>query len=589
MHHSPANPPKRNILTIGLDDYYHAQALKGAINRTHWYRFESRLDRNTQRALDLLDELDTKATFFVMGWVGERCPEIIRNVIKRGHEIASQGYCHRSVREMTPSEFREDIIRSRDALQQASGAQIVGNRCARPLIAPRDLWALDAVAEEGYRYDSSILPLFRSFHKQPWRRFAHRHSSERADFWEFPFSTWNCLGWMLPIAGGIYFRQIPHRVLKRKVEYWHQTYDAPFVMYFHIWELDADQPRISSASWLARIRHYRNLGKTSWVVKDYLRQYQFGSVANYLGICQAPCEAAIPATRPDRGQVVASATSDPSANHRTPVSIVVPFFNEGAILPYFFNTLEELETELSKVYELSFVLVDDHSSDETWDLLNARFGERADCVLVRQPENTGVAGAILTGIRQAHTEIVCSMDSDCTYDPHQLKWLIPALTDGVDLVTASPYHPQGEVLNVPAWRLFLSKSASFLYRCVVRQKLHTFTSCFRVYRRSAVAGIVLKEQGFLGVAEMIGKLDLSGSTIHECPATLEARVLGRSKMKTVRTIFGHLRVLSRLIHFRVFANRYQENSALDIKMDPEPVGPTDGNELAQRPSHTGVR
>ncbi len=158
-----------------------------------------------------------------------------------------------------------------------------------------------------------------------------------------------------------------------------------------------------------------------------------------------------------------------------------------------------------------------------------------------------MAAAILTGIRHVDSEIVCSIDCDCTYDPHQLARADPACsTEGVDLVTASPYHPQGTVRNVPGWRLAMSRTLSLAYRQVLHHKLATYTSCFRVYRRGAVAGLSLQEGGFLGVIEMLGLLDLAGGSIVECPAALEVRLLGRSKMKIVRTVAGHLRVLARL-------------------------------------------
>jgi hypothetical protein len=130
--------------------------------------------------------------------------------------------------------------------------------------------------------------------------------------------------------------------------------------------------------------------------------------------------------------------------------------------------------------------------------------------------------------------------------------MIPLLTGNVDLVTASPYHPQGQVLNVPKWRLAMSKTLSFLYRRVLRQKLATYTSCFRVYRRSAVADLTVREGGFLGVAEMLGKLDFQGARFSEYPATLEVRLLGRSKMKVCRTVLGHLGLLARLLSIRLF-------------------------------------
>jgi hypothetical protein len=144
------------------------------------------------------------------------------------------------------------------------------------------------------------------------------------------------------------------------------------------------------------------------------------------------------------------------------------------------------------------------------------------------------------------------MDCDCTYDPHELQRMLPMLTDGIDLVTASPYHKDGGVRNVPGWRLFLSRGASFLYRRVLNSKLATYTSCFRVYRRSAFVDMDLDETGFLGVAEMLGRVDLAGGKIVEFPAVLEVRLFGFSKMKTAKTAVGHLKLLSRLATSRLF-------------------------------------
>lgn len=232
---------------------------------------------------------------------------------------------------------------------------------------------------------------------------------------------------------------------------------------------------------------------------------------------------------------------------KTPITIVVPCFNEEANLLHLRNSLRSVRQYLAENYKVHLVLVDDHSTDQTWPSLQLLFANEPDCKLLGQPINAGVAATILTGIRCAQTEIVCSVDCDGTYDPHQLEKLLPLLTEGVDLVTASPYHPLGRAFNVPAWRLVLSRTASALYRRVLRNKLHTYTSCFRVYRRSAVLRLELSEGGFLGVAELIGKLDQRGSTIVECPAILEARILGRSKMKTLQVIVGHFRLMSRLL------------------------------------------
>ena len=157
----------------------------------------------------------------------------------------------------------------------------------------------------------------------------------------------------------------------------------------------------------------------------------------------------------------------------------------------------------------------------------------------------------MTGLRRADTELVASMDCDCSYDPLELRHMVPLLKPGVDVVTASPYHRLGAVRNVPRWRLTLSKGATWMYRRILRQKLATYTSCFRVYRRSSVAGINLTYGRYLGVAELLGRVDLTGGTIVEYPTTLEVRVLGRSKMKTARTVLGHLGLMAKLARARI--------------------------------------
>jgi glycosyltransferase involved in cell wall biosynthesis len=252
---------------------------------------------------------------------------------------------------------------------------------------------------------------------------------------------------------------------------------------------------------------------------------------------------------------------------RTPISIVIPCFNEELILPYLSNTLAGVEAELSRQHEVHFIFVDDGSSDGTWSSLQKIFGDRPNCTLVRHEINRGVAGTIMTGIRTSETEVVCSMDCDCTYDPRELGPMVELLTPGVDLVTASPYHPKGKVLNVPEWRLFLSRTLSKMYGVVLHHKLATYTACFRVYRRSVVADVPLSRSGFIGVAELLGRLDLAGSGIVEYPTTLEVRILGRSKMKIVKTMAGHLRLIMELIGIRASGKRQRMGSSTDALAD----------------------
>jgi polysaccharide deacetylase family protein (PEP-CTERM system associated) len=542
---------KRHILTVALEDYFQVGAFNRVIQRGQWYRFETRLEQNAERALALLDRHGVKATFFVLGWIADQFPELVRRVADRGHEIASKGYYHRGISQMTPAEFKEDLLRSREALEHACGRQVIGYRMADGWFRPEDLWALDSLVEVGYAYDSSIAPIGRQWAHEPFRRYLHTHEAQGGKLVELPISTASLAGLHVPIGGGNYFRQIPPFLIRPAIARWHRKVDAPLVLYFHVWELDPEQPTISASSLLTRIRHYRNLDKMEGYLDYFLARYRFTGAADYLGLSREPAavgERCYPA--PDLRPEAPAADDEGDAADRTPVTIVVPCYNEELIVPYLANTLNSVRSRL-RDYSITFALVDDGSKDNTWAGLQATFGGKPGFELYRHEHNRGVMAAILTGIHRARTEIVCSMDCDCTYDPHELANMIPLLEPGVDLVTASPYHPEGGVRNVPGWRLKLSKTASWLYRRVLRQKLHTYTSCFRVYRRSAVLGIELTRTNFLGVAELIGRLDLQGSKIVEYPATLEVRMLGRSKMKTVRMTLGHLRLLARLLAARI--------------------------------------
>jgi glycosyltransferase involved in cell wall biosynthesis len=198
------------------------------------------------------------------------------------------------------------------------------------------------------------------------------------------------------------------------------------------------------------------------------------------------------------------------------------------------------------VYKFSYIFVDDCSTDSTRNELIRRFGQREDCKLVFHEENRGVSAAIMTGLKNATTDIVCSIDADCSYDPLVLFDMIPQLEDGVDMVTASPYHSDGSVLGVPGWRLFLSRGLSLIYHVLLHHKFSTYTSCFRVYRRETVRKYDLRYGDFRGIVELLARIDIDGGKLREFPATLQSRIFGVSKMKTFKTICGHLKLLTRL-------------------------------------------
>jgi glycosyltransferase involved in cell wall biosynthesis len=231
--------------------------------------------------------------------------------------------------------------------------------------------------------------------------------------------------------------------------------------------------------------------------------------------------------------------------------VVVPCYNEEAAIPHLAEALVRLERCLKGRCQVELIFVDDGSTDATRDALRRYFGNRPDCRILHHDTNRGIAAALATGFRAATHEVVASIDSDCTYDPVQLADMVPRLADGVAMVTASPYHPQGRVLNVPAWRLHISRAASWLYRRLLGNKLHTYTSCFRVCRRSAVVDQRLRHEGFVGVAELLWRVDRAGERIVEHPAVLDVRRFGQSKMRVLSAGMAHLRLLATIACCRI--------------------------------------
>lgn len=236
---------------------------------------------------------------------------------------------------------------------------------------------------------------------------------------------------------------------------------------------------------------------------------------------------------------------------RPPVTVIVPCCNEEPALPNLARALEQFRRRAQADWDIRFIFIDDGSTDETWALLCLIFGDRPDCRIIRQRQNRGIAATCQSGIRFARTEIVAVIDCDCTYAPEQLLDMLPLLGEDVACVTASPYHADGEVRNVARWRLVLSRGLSVLYRRVLTQKLATYTSCFRVYRRSAVLDIGPIDPGFTGIAQILARLDRRGRRIIEAPAVLEARTLGQSKLRIGRAVMGHLRLLLAIAADRV--------------------------------------
>lgn len=541
------NGVRKHLLTVSVEDYFQSGSLNGVIARKHWTRIESRLEKSIQKVISLLEENQVKATFFVLGWIADRQPEIVKLIRAAGHEIASRGYWKGMP--SSPTQLREELHRAREALEGAGSNRIFGYRYPAWITKPEGLWILDVLAQEGYDYSSSVNPIGRRFADHPgWTEAVlHRAPDAPRPIWEFPVSTMNLLGYRIPISGGNYLRQLPHRILSGEVAAWTRSRSSPVLFYFFPWEIDDEQPQIQGISFYQQMRHYRRIGKPAHVFRKYFAQYQFQPIGDHLNL---PWRTApVDPPKPKAPVEIRTVKSGP-VRELMPVTLVIPLYNEEANVPYLYGNLVDLKRRLEKRFRIHFLLVDDASTDATVERLRARFADFPDLRIIRHAANGGVAAAILTGVKDATTEIVASIDCDCSYDPGELDEMIPMI-ESADLVTASPYHPRGTVFNVPPWRLFLSRTLSSWYSMLLGSAIHTYTSCFRVYRKSAIENVPIKHGGFLGVAEMLIRLRLKGGCIVEFPTTLESRLFGESKMKIVRTIFSHLGLLRELVGLKM--------------------------------------
>jgi len=271
-----------NAMTVDVEDYFQVSAFEHHVARSDWNRFESRVSRNTERLLEIFEQAGVTATFFVLGWVAERYPDLVRRIAAGGHEIASHGYAHRLVYEMTPSEFAEDVRRAKAVLESVSGSPVLGYRAPSYSISRESLWALDVLLAEGHVYDASIFPIHHDRYGIPDApRHPYQIQRELGTLWELPGSTVRMGGQNLPIGGGGYFRLLPYAWTRRGIASVNAHEGKPVMFYLHPWEIDPDQPRVN-ASLLSRFRHYRNLSKTEPRLLRLLSEFAFGPAVSLL-------------------------------------------------------------------------------------------------------------------------------------------------------------------------------------------------------------------------------------------------------------------------------------------------------------------
>jgi polysaccharide deacetylase family protein (PEP-CTERM system associated) len=285
--------PVVNALTFDVEDYFQVSAFDDVLPRSRWDSCETRVCASTERVLRILADADVQATFFVLGWVAERFPGLVRRIAEGGHELASHGYGHRLVYDLTPEAFRDDLRRSRAVLEAAGARGIRGYRAPSYSITAKSLWALDVLIEEGFTYDASIFPIHHDRYGIPGAP-RHPYLIQRGGgtLWEIPPSTIRWWSANLPVAGGGYFRILPYWWTRWGINRLNHHEERAAVFYLHPWELDPGQPRLG-AKGLSRFRHYRNLSHTEPRLRSLLRDFRFAPISRVL-------HAASPAASPSR-------------------------------------------------------------------------------------------------------------------------------------------------------------------------------------------------------------------------------------------------------------------------------------------------
>jgi polysaccharide deacetylase family protein (PEP-CTERM system associated) len=312
-----------NILTIDIEDYFQVHALSSVIKYEDWDKFECRIERNTDRILEILDSVRSpqkvRGTFFVLGWIAERYPDLVRRIQKGGHEIACHGYAHKLIYNQSKEEFRKDVEKAKSTLEDIIGDEVIGYRAPSYSIIDKSKWAFEVLIEGGFKYDSSIFPIRHDYYGIPnaprfpfiislnetsnvefsmlnFEEQQHRTTSAPNNLLthslinsnsliEFPISTVRILGQNLPISGGGYFRLFPYPLIKKGLKNINEKEGKPFIFYIHPWEIDSDQPRIQGLKLKSRLRHYINLDKTENKFKRLLGDFQFSTVRDLIENC----------------------------------------------------------------------------------------------------------------------------------------------------------------------------------------------------------------------------------------------------------------------------------------------------------------
>ena len=263
-------------LTVDVEDYFQVAAFDNCVNPADWDQYPLRAVANTRRLLALFDQTGAKATFFVLGWIAERHPDLVKEIDAHGHEVASHGYSHAKADTMTPDEFYQDILKARLLLETIIGKPVIGYRAPSFSIGKQNEWAFEKLKTAGYQYTSSTYPIVHDHYGTPdWPQQPYLRPE---GIWEIPMPVLNRWGMQLPIAGGGYFRLLPYWLSRVFIRQYLQRATVPYMFYFHPWEIDPDQPRINAAPARSKFRHYVNLHRMEGKIALLLRDFRWNSV-----------------------------------------------------------------------------------------------------------------------------------------------------------------------------------------------------------------------------------------------------------------------------------------------------------------------
>lgn len=265
-----------NAMTVDVEDYFHVSAFDGVIKKQDWQNLPLRVEKNTYRLLELFEQHNTKATFFTLGWVAEKCPELIRAIVDQGHELASHGFSHQRLSMMNRADAFEDIKSSKLLLEDIGGCEVRGYRAPSFSINDSNVWVYELLVEMGFVYSSSTYPIQHDLYGVPnWPRF----KSEREEgIIEVPIPTLRKNNKNTGIGGGGYFRLYPYWMSQQRIDRFLQQEKQPYSFYFHPWEIDPEQPRINNASFKSKIRHYINLSRMEDKIIRLLKDYRWSTM-----------------------------------------------------------------------------------------------------------------------------------------------------------------------------------------------------------------------------------------------------------------------------------------------------------------------